>query len=341
MSNNSDWYKNYEAQKAKALERMNAIKKGEADTNVSGLSACGTVSKKKPEKDAKQKPPQNLPPRPNFPSNQQSQNFPNKPGNQQNLNSPYSQKGPQPMNSYGQNSGSASMGNSYGQSNMNSSQNGRFNQNSGSRNDSWKNSYGAKSYGDNQHNSSDSWKNSYGAKSYQNDSFKQPGYGNQSNLFQNQYSNQSNSYQNRPSNQSDSGHNRFGNQSNSHQSGNGNQSNSYGSGYGSQTNAYGNGYGNQSNSSFPGAKMSVNNQAHLDIEKQKLASIEAFQVTRPPPPLPKPQNPPTGTKRKVEEKAPSFNHMMKKVKSDAKLNSNDWQKQYEERKRQAMLNMKK
>ena len=47
MSANSDWMKAYEAQKAKALERLSAAKSGSLkETNVSGLS--GLIPSKTP-----------------------------------------------------------------------------------------------------------------------------------------------------------------------------------------------------------------------------------------------------------------------------------------------------
>ena len=61
MSANSDWMKAYEAQKAKALERLTASKSGNStDTNVSGLSGLipskTKINPKKPSTPSK--PPQ-------------------------------------------------------------------------------------------------------------------------------------------------------------------------------------------------------------------------------------------------------------------------------------------
>jgi len=45
-------------------------------------------------------------------------------------------------------------------------------------------------------------------------------------------------------------------------------------------------------------------------------------------------------KRKVDEKPPSVAHMMKKVKSESKLEATDWQKEYEERKKLRLATFK-
>ena len=104
---------------------------------------------------------------------------------------------------------------------------------------------------------------------------------------------------------------------------------------------------------------------HEAVNEQKLASIEAEKFNKNPPahmanhvknlgvqPVKKPeiksvQKPEikleASNGKKAEEKSPSVASLMKKVKSDAKLDVQDWQKAYEERKKAAMaaLNNKK
>ena len=75
------------------------------------------------------------------------------------------------------------------------------------------------------------------------------------------------------------------------------------------------------------SKHFVNNRIHEAIDEQKLASIRSFEqrIVHPPkPPVEKVTKP------------PSVASMIKKVKTDAKRDVKDWQREYEERKKAAM-----